>query len=95
MSTTDQPNLVTRSGFSALEPSPFSEFKGPARSVVGAALKRAEESLAGPFHGVTIEGPVRGGLVPIASTGVLVQFESAESTPLHPSTRGEPPKPPP
>lgn len=73
MNMTDQPNLVTRSGFSALEPSPFSEFKGPARSVVGAALKRAEESLAGPFHGVTIEGPVRSGLIPIAATGVSAQ----------------------
>lgn len=73
MTTIDQPNLVTRPGFSALKPSPFSEFRGAARSVVGAALKRAEESLAGPFHGVTIDGARRGGLFPIASTGVSTQ----------------------
>lgn len=72
MSEIEPANPVTKPGFSALEPSPFSEYAGRAREVVGQAIKRAEESLAGPFHGLTIGGQTRPGLFPIASTGISV-----------------------
>ena len=73
MSGSHQPNPITKPGFSALKPTPFSEYAGRAREVVGAALKRAEESLAGAFHGITLDGTVEQGLFPIASTGVSTE----------------------
>jgi hypothetical protein len=73
MSNTDEVQPVTRPGFSALKPTPFSQYAGRAREVVGAAIKRAEESLAGPFHGITADGSPRAGLFPIAGTGVATQ----------------------
>jgi hypothetical protein len=81
MSQAEQPNIVTRPGFSALEPTPFSQYAGRAREVVGAAIRRAEESLAGPFHGITTDGAVRGGLFPIAATGISLRpvIDAAES----------------
>lgn len=57
MSKTDDVQTVTKPGFSALKPTPFSQYAGRAREVVGAAIKRAEESLAGSFDGITTDGP--------------------------------------
>ncbi|NND50263.1 MAG: DUF3500 domain-containing protein [Rhizobiales bacterium] len=73
-------NPVTNPGSSALHPTPFSQYQGRAREVVGAAIKRAEESLAGTFDGITIGGPAREGLFPITGTGVSTQpmIEAAE-----------------
>lgn len=73
MSKTDDVQTVTKPGFSALKPTPFSQYAGRAREVVGAAIKRAEESLAGSFDGITTDGSLRTGLFPIASTGVSTQ----------------------
>ena len=76
----DHANPVTSPGSSALRPTPFSEYRGRARDVVGAAIKRAENSLAGPFHGITV-GAARSGLYPIAGTGVSVapMIEAADA----------------
>ena len=69
----DHANPVTNPGSSALKPTPFAEYRGRAREVVGAAIKRAEESLAGSFDGITIGGGIPEGLYPIAGTGISVQ----------------------
>lgn len=73
MSKTDDAQPRTTPGFSALKPTPFSQYKGRAREVVGAAMKRAEESLAGSLDGITTDGSLRAGLFPIAGTGVSTQ----------------------
>lgn len=73
MSKVDDAQLITRPGFSALTPMSFSEYSGRAREVVGAAIKRADESLSGSLHGITTDGALRAGLFPIAETGVSTQ----------------------
>jgi len=70
---TDDVQPVTRPGLSALKPTPFSQFTGRRREMLGATFKRAEESLAGPFHGITTDGSLRADLFPIAGTGVSTQ----------------------
>jgi hypothetical protein len=66
-------NLITSAGMSALHPTPMAEYRGHVRDVVEGAITRAEESLAGSFHGITIGEKSHGAVAPIANTGVSVE----------------------
>ena len=72
MNNVDDAQPVTRPGRSAVKPAVISQIiegTGPASE----ALKRAKESLAGPFLGITTDGSLRSDLFPIAGTGVSTQ----------------------
>lgn len=69
----DHSKLITRPGPSALHRTPLDEITGPVRDIIGATVKRAEESLAIPFSGITIGGPAPTDLFPVGETGVAVQ----------------------
>jgi len=74
-------NLITTAGSSALRPTPIAEYRGHVRDVVKRAITRAEESLAGSFHGITIGEQSHDAVAPIAATGVSVEsiINSAQS----------------
>jgi hypothetical protein len=66
-------NLITTAGSSALRRTPIADYRGHVRDIVEGAIMRAEESLAGSFHGITIGQQTHGALAPIANTGAPVQ----------------------
>ena len=74
-------NLITAAGMSALRPTPMTEYRDHVRDVVEGAITRAEKSLAGSFHGITIGEPSHGAVAPIAATGMSVEpiINAAES----------------
>ena len=66
-------SLITTAGSSALRPTPIGDYRGHVRDIVEGAITRAEESLAGSFHGITIGEQAPGALAPILNTGVSVR----------------------
>ena len=82
-------NLITTAGPSALRPAPTSSYPDGPRQIVERELVKAEKSLAEPYRGISIGGPVRDGLASVEQTGVstaqLVAVASALVESLSPS----------